>query len=111
MLFRSGLGDLDPIGLPPPPADDGDFYDVYQNYEIEAERRDALREHLAAHGIETMVPWGGRGLHMFRHLGLQHVTLPRTDLLFRRVLLLPMFPELTDAAVADVIAAVKAATN
>ncbi len=54
---------------PPAPDADATHFDVYQNYEIEAERRDDLREFLAAHGIGTLLPWGGKAVHQWEALG------------------------------------------
>ena len=47
-------------------------------------------------GVETMLPWSGKAIHQFAALGLPKFDLPRTDRLFRRVLMLPMYAELTD---------------
>jgi dTDP-4-amino-4,6-dideoxygalactose transaminase len=98
-LYQEGLADLPELLLPPPPVDDGPYYDVFQNYEIEVENRDALREHLTANGVETLVSWGGRGVHQFPRLGLTGYRLPRTERMFERVLMVPMHPELTDEEV------------
>ena len=57
-------------------------------------------------GIETMLPWGGKGLHQFPALGLSHFDLPRTERMFERALLLPMHPELSDDEVSYVCDAV-----
>src|SRR5262249_33720194 len=38
--YQAGLGDLPQVALPPAPDADPDHFDVYQNYEIEAEGRD-----------------------------------------------------------------------
>ena len=87
---------------PPAPDSDAAHFDVYQNYEIEAERRDGLREFLLARGIGTLLPWGGkRSPPMDQALGLR-ARLPGTEKLFERVLLLPMHPWLTDDDVAAV---------
>ena len=45
-LYRQRLGDLAELLLPPGPDGDPDHFDVFQNYEIEAERRDDLRAYL-----------------------------------------------------------------
>ena len=42
-IYNSRLGSLSTLLLPPPPSD-GDHYDVYQNYEIEADSREELRD-------------------------------------------------------------------
>lgn len=92
--YRATLSAVAEVLLPPGPAHDPDHFDVFQNYEIEAERRDDLREALRAQGIGTLLPWGGRAVHQWEALGLQRV-LPVTEKLFARVLLLPMHPWLT----------------
>jgi dTDP-4-amino-4,6-dideoxygalactose transaminase len=63
--------------------------------------------HLREQGVETMISWGGKGVHQFEGLNLSHVSLPRTEQLFREVLMLPMFPELTDDEVRYVCKSVK----
>jgi dTDP-4-amino-4,6-dideoxygalactose transaminase len=92
--------------LPPAPESDPDHYDTFQNYEIEAERRDDLRKHLKERGIGTLVQWGGKAVHQFRALGFtQH--LPNTERLFTRCLMLPMNLTLSDDDVRYVATAVR----
>ena len=87
--YQRLLGDLAQLHLPPAPVENGDHFDVFQNYEIEADDRDALKAHLAANGVGTIIQWGGKAVHQFAGLGLD-VALPRTDRMFRRCLMLPM---------------------
>jgi len=87
--YQEQLGDLGEVDLPPAPDADSDHFDVFQNYEIEADRRDELRRALAAQGIGTIIQWGGKAVHQFAALGLNR-SLPRTDRLFERCLMLPM---------------------
>ncbi len=94
-LYHEQLRELDGLVLPPGPDDDPDRYDVYQNYEIEAEQRDALRTHLKSRGVGTIIQWGGKAVHQFSALGCQKA-LPLTELLFQRCFLLPMNTSLTD---------------
>lgn len=105
--YQAALGDVKQLFLPPPPSQEGPYRDVYQNYEIEAENRDGLLSHMRASGIETMVQWGGKGVHQFPALGLGQYKLPRTELMFQRTLLLPMHPDLSDTDVDYVIATVR----
>jgi dTDP-4-amino-4,6-dideoxygalactose transaminase len=95
-LYDEGLKDLPQLRLPVPPATDGLYHDVYQNYEIEAENRDGLVAFLRENGIEVMITWGGKAVHQFKNLNLAHFSLPRTEELFRKVLMIPMYPELED---------------
>jgi dTDP-4-amino-4,6-dideoxygalactose transaminase len=94
-LYTERLRDVVEVVLPPAPDSDPDHFDVYQNYEIEAENRDDLKEYLKDHGIGTLVQWGGQAVHQIKALGFtQH--LPYTDWLFTRLLMLPMNMSLSD---------------
>ena len=57
-IYDQGLSQINQLILPPPP-DNGDHFDVYQNYEIQAEDRDNLKQFLSEHGIGTLIQWGG----------------------------------------------------
>jgi dTDP-4-amino-4,6-dideoxygalactose transaminase len=98
-LYHRALCQLPGLVLPRPPASAIGHFDVYQNYEIEADARDALRAHLAEAGVETMLPWGGRAIHQFPALGFAGLRLPNTERLFTRVLLLPMHCEISNEQV------------
>ncbi len=95
-LYREGLEGLEDIVLPPGPDDDPDHFDVYQNYEIEAGRRDDLRAQLERDGVRTIIQWAGKPVHHFEGLDLPKFDLPSTDRLFTRCFLLPMNTSLTD---------------
>jgi dTDP-4-amino-4,6-dideoxygalactose transaminase len=105
--YHSALAGLPGLVLPPAPATSDGRFDVFQNYEIEADERDGLAAHLAAAGVEAMLPWGGRAVHQFGALGLGGVRLPVTERLFERLLLLPMHCELSDGQVDHVAGAVR----
>lgn len=87
--YQRELGGLKQLLLPPAPDASPDHFDVFQNYEIEAERRDELKEYLKQQGIGTLLQWGGKAVHQFKGLGLAG-SLPRTELLFKRGIMLPM---------------------
>ena len=93
-LYRNSLQTIPQVKLPPGPGDEPDHFDVFQNYEIEAERRDELRAWLTTRQIGTSLPWGGKAVHQWPPLGL-HAHLPFTERLFERVLLLPLNLSLT----------------
>ena len=87
--YTEQLGRVPELVLPPAPDSDPDHFDIYQNYEIEAERRDELKAYLKENGIGTLIQWGGQAIHHLKNLGFtQH--LPFTDRLFERLLMLPM---------------------
>jgi dTDP-4-amino-4,6-dideoxygalactose transaminase len=88
-MYTERLAEVTEATLPPAPDSDPDHFDIYQNYEIEAERRDELKASLKENGIGTLIQWGGQAIHHLRSLGFtQH--LPFTDQLFERLLMLPM---------------------
>jgi dTDP-4-amino-4,6-dideoxygalactose transaminase len=95
IVYTERLKDVAEIALPPAPDSDPDHFDIYQNYEIEAEKRDDLKQYLKEHGIGTLIQWGGQAVHQLKALGFtQH--LPYTDRLFARLLMLPMNMSLSD---------------
>ncbi|MBW7851174.1 MAG: DegT/DnrJ/EryC1/StrS family aminotransferase [Rhodospirillales bacterium] len=99
--YQSLLGDLEQLRLPPAPDADPRHFDVYQNYEIEADRRDELRAFLKERGIGAMPQWAGTPIHGFRELGFD-MRLPVTDRFFERCLMIPMNMSLSDDDVAYV---------
>ncbi|MFZ1936103.1 MAG: DegT/DnrJ/EryC1/StrS family aminotransferase [Thermoguttaceae bacterium] len=103
--YRSRLGGLAQLRLPPGPDDDPDHFDIFQNYEIEADRRDDLRAFLKQRGVGTLIQWGGKPVHQFTKLGFTQ-TLPYTDALFTRLLMLPMNESLVDEDVEYVCACI-----
>lgn len=105
-MYQAGLGDLKELTLPPAPGADERHFDVYQNYELEGDRRDELRAHLDAKGIRTIIQWAGTPVHQFKELGFT-VDLPKTDAFFKRCFMLPMNVALTDDDVRYIIDAVR----
>ena len=75
--------------LPPAPSEDSDNFDVYQNYEIQVEKRDALKEFLHKNGIGTLVQWDGKGIHQWKYLGFKSI-LPKIENFFNNCIMLPM---------------------
>ncbi len=106
-LYNDGLSEIRFLRLPPAPEDDSEYYDVYQNYEIEAEQRDELVEFLHRQGIEAVLQWGGKGVHQFTALGCGTTALPRTDELFKKALMLPMYPELTQKQITYIVETIR----
>jgi dTDP-4-amino-4,6-dideoxygalactose transaminase len=93
--YQAGLGDLKELTLPPAPDADPRHFDVYQNYELEADRRDDLRKSLEEAGIRTIIQWAGTPVHQFHELGFTD-KLPVTDRFFTRCFMLPMNTTLSD---------------
>jgi dTDP-4-amino-4,6-dideoxygalactose transaminase len=92
-LYRAGLEGVGDLVLPHF-ADSGS-HDVFQNYVIRTQKRDQLRKHLAAEGVETLVHWPKP---VWEHSGLalgKH-GLPETARICREVISLPMSAETTE---------------
>ncbi len=83
------------IGLRPAPEIIGKNFDIYQNYEIEVDRRDELKMYLKERGVGTLIQWNGQPIHLLKNLGFSQ-NLPRTDLFFDRCLMLPMNMSISD---------------
>jgi dTDP-4-amino-4,6-dideoxygalactose transaminase len=88
-IYQSRLGDMPELELPPAPDSDPRHFDVYQNYELQADRRDELKEHLRVNGVGTLIQWGGKAVHQWERLGFL-VKLPKTERFFARCIMLPM---------------------
>jgi dTDP-4-amino-4,6-dideoxygalactose transaminase len=106
-LYDAGLREVRELVLPPGPDSDPQHHDIYQNYEIEAERRDELKQHLERQGARTIVQFGGKAVHQFAGLGFDGVKLPYTERLYQRLLLLPMNTTLSDDDVHYIVAQIK----
>lgn len=103
--YIDGLRDVEGLVLPPR-GDDGTHYDVFQNFEMEADDRDGLSDHLSQVGVGTIRQWGGQAVHEFEGLGA-FPPMPRTEGVMRRSLLLPLNTSLSDDQVDYVIEAVR----
>jgi dTDP-4-amino-4,6-dideoxygalactose transaminase len=89
-IYISGLSDIQELALPDGPSETSEYFDSFQNFEVEAEKRDELREYLKANGIGTILPWAGKAVHQFGLPGMKIMDVSRTDSIFRKVMLLPM---------------------
>jgi len=94
-VYNERLLHIDEINLPPAPDENGDNYDIYQNYELQAQKRDELKEFLKLAGIGTLVQWGGKAIHQMSNLGFD-CALPVTETYFRECLMLPMNTFISD---------------
>ncbi len=94
-IYQDRLYNLEQLVLPPAPDSDPDHFDVFQNYEIEAEQRNKLKTYLNENGVGTLIQWGGKAVHQFRKLGFTQ-NLPFTEKLFGRMLMIPMNMSLSD---------------
>ena len=108
--YTAGLAGL--TGLTLPRAEPSDMRFVYHLYVVRSAARDALRQALAARGIAAQVhypiPAHRQPAFAANAVG---VSLPATDRASQEVLSLPMYPELSNAEVDEVIAAVRDAVR
>ena len=88
-IYQSKLSGIEELKLPPGPNASKDHFDIYQNYELTAQRRDDLKQYLAEEGIGTLIQWGGKAIHQFKNLGFNQ-NLPKTEIFFNTCLMLPM---------------------
>lgn len=95
--YHELLNGLPELILPPPPDPDSPHFDVYQNYELEAEHRDELRAYLEKNRVRTIIQWAGTPVHKFAELGFNNLNLPNTDRFFSRCFMLPMNTTLSDS--------------
>jgi dTDP-4-amino-4,6-dideoxygalactose transaminase len=107
-MYNEGLSEVAELVLPPAPGADQDHHDVFQNYEIEAESRDELKQHLQGNGVRTIVQFGGKAVHQYKDLGFGDVHLPYTERLYTRALLLPMNTTLSDDDVGYIVDQIRA---
>jgi dTDP-4-amino-4,6-dideoxygalactose transaminase len=104
-MYQERLGSLEQLQLPEAPSVISDNFDVYQNYELQADRRDDLKNYLHGKNIGTLIQWGGTAVHQFRQLGFDQV-LPNTERFFERCIMLPMNVFISDSDVDYICASV-----
>jgi dTDP-4-amino-4,6-dideoxygalactose transaminase len=108
--YTRGLADVPGLGLPR--AEPADMSFVYHLYVLRSAQRDALRTSLAKLGVAAQVhyPIPAHRQPAFSAAADSPV-LPATDRVSAEVLSLPMYPELSDAEVDEVISAVRSAAR
>lgn len=105
-LYHDQLSNVDELHLPPAPDADENHFDIFQNYEVESDRRNELQPYLKTKGVGTIIQWGGKVVHQLG-LGIE-ASLPFTERMISRSLLLPMHTALSDDDVNYVCSQVKA---
>jgi dTDP-4-amino-4,6-dideoxygalactose transaminase len=104
--YQQRLAALPQLVLPPAPDADPRHHDVYQNYELQAQDRDSLRDFLQSRGIRTIIQWAGTPVHQFTELGFRQ-QLPNTEAFFQDCMMLPMNTALGDDDVDLICSAIK----
>ncbi len=101
-LYDKGLSNIPSVKLPPSPALNDRFFDVYQNYVLRVSERDKLALYLEEKGIETIIS-NPIPVHHQQALGLSHFHLHKTEQFAKEVISIPMIPEISDEQVEYVI--------
>src|SRR5580704_13250585 len=86
---------------------------VYHTYTVRTEERDSLQTSLVAQGIQTAIHYA-EPAHLqpaYADLGYAEGAFPHAEAAARQVLSLPIYPELTAEAIAEVARAVKNAVG
>ena len=109
-LYHKELNDISGLNLPPATNSDKNYFDIYQNYEIEIEKRDKLKNYLTDNGVGTLIQWGGKAVHEFRDLGFNQ-SLPFTEKIMRNSLMLPLNMTVTDDEVKYICKCVRSFCN
>jgi len=105
-IYNKGLSGVSGLELPPAPNSDKIHYDIFQNYVIRVltpdsggngrtKKRDELFEYLKEKGVETLIK-DPIPNHWQKGLSLSHFKLPYSEQLAKKVISLPMYPELTN---------------
>jgi dTDP-4-amino-4,6-dideoxygalactose transaminase len=103
--YQMGLAGL---ALELPKTAEGSTH-VYHVYAVLSDRRDALQEFLNGRGVPTIIYYP-KSLHLqkvYRDLGYHEGDFPVAEHVAKRILPLPMYPELTDEQVDYVIATLR----
>jgi len=88
-IYQKELSEIEKIKLPPGPDSDENYFDVFQNYVLRAQKRDELFNFLKENGVETLIKD------------------PIPNHWQKEVISLPMYPELTDEQIYYTISVVK----
>jgi len=99
LIYHKGLRDLKELNLPPAPLENSKNFDVFQNYELTAERRDKLRIFLKKNGIGTLVQWNGQPIHSIKGIKVKRSSFKKTDAIFKKILMLPLNTSLKNSEV------------
>jgi perosamine synthetase len=100
--YDEGFRDADWIERPPEREGARSSWHIYH---IKVDDRDGLHDHLSARGIVTGVHY--QPLHLHPYYRGYGADCPVAERVWRRILSLPMFPDMTDGQAAQVIEAVR----
>ena len=91
-IYNEKLKNLqdDFIKLPPQFSTNSKSISTYQNFEIQAKNKYKLIEYLNHNKVGTIQQWGGFSIAHFAKLGFDISKYPRTEKLFKELILLPI---------------------
>ena len=95
-IYNQNLSDVKQIHLPEPPNSNPDYYDVFQNYEIECENRDGLKQYLSDNGIGSLIQWNGQASTFYSFFRIHRQGFAYTEEMYKRCLMIPMNTTLTN---------------
>ena len=101
--YRAGLDGVESVFVPP----EQDAGHVYHLFPVLAENRDALQSHMIRHGVETLVHYPVP-IPQQPALALEEPgDCPVANRVCDRVVSLPLYPALENAAIDQIVAAVR----
>jgi dTDP-4-amino-4,6-dideoxygalactose transaminase len=105
-IYNNELSKINEVNLVPSPNLKKFNFDVFQNYEIQFEDRNNLKDYLEKNGIKTLIQWNGKAVHQIKPLNLQ-AKVPNTEIFFKKCLMLPIHTFLKDAEVTYICKKIK----
>jgi dTDP-4-amino-4,6-dideoxygalactose transaminase len=106
-VYQDLLADIPEVRVP---LEADHLKPVYHTFVIQAQRRDELREYLSARGIETAIHYPVP-IHLnaaAKELGFPEGSFPVAEQQARRILSLPIYPELTKSQIIRVCDSIRA---
>lgn len=101
-MYRLGLKEIEQVEIPP--EETSDFVSSWHIFEVKVQRRDELNLFLSGKGISTGVHY--KPLHLYPCYGHQSL-LPVAEDVFKRIMTLPLYPDLTDSEVLHVMDSIR----
>ena len=95
------------------PNESKDAKSVFHQYVIRSSKRDALNEYLNEQGVCSQIhyPTPNHLMPFYRHLGYGGGSLLRTETICNEILSLPMFPEMTQQQIDQVVQSIQSFTK